>query len=91
MTLKKRFFSCIFLFFVCSCVINIILKDDGGSTPLHWAAGEGHVETVENLIEKSANVNTRDNNNETPLHFAYGLYEVLVKKGLIVCVLTLGV
>ena len=30
-------------------------------SPLHWAADEGHVDTVKSLIEKGADVNCKDN------------------------------
>ena len=29
-------------------------------TPLHWAAGQGHVDTVQYLIDKGADINIKD-------------------------------
>ena len=33
-----------------------------GATPLHWAAGNGHVSAVERLIEAKATVDAKDKN-----------------------------
>ncbi|RUS31605.1 ankyrin repeat-containing domain protein [Jimgerdemannia flammicorona] len=47
------------------------LRDKTGSTPLHCAAGEGHLEIVQALvIEFGQNVNAVDDSGRTPLHFA---------------------
>lgn len=41
-----------------------------GSTPLHLAAGAGHVSTVEALINHGADMRTQLNNGQTTLHLA---------------------
>ncbi|CEL94703.1 unnamed protein product [Vitrella brassicaformis CCMP3155] len=48
------------------------LKDEGGGTPLHWAAGEGSVGVVEKFVEWGGKelLETTDDDGETPLHFA---------------------
>ena len=38
-------------------------------TPLHYAAGGGHVEVIEVLLKAGANVNALDNFGKTPLHW----------------------
>jgi ankyrin repeat protein len=40
------------------------------STPLHLAALMGHVEVVQALIQKGANINAKNKNDRTPLHLA---------------------
>lgn len=40
------------------------------TTPLHWAANEGHKQAVELLIAKGTDVNAKKNNGDTPLHDA---------------------
>ncbi len=40
------------------------------STPLHWAAGAGKINTMEVLISLGANVDALSNSNATPLHQA---------------------
>ncbi|CAH1266889.1 TNKS [Branchiostoma lanceolatum] len=46
--------------------------DDGTKrrTPLHWAALNGHHETVSVLLTAGADVNVRDNQEDIPLHYA---------------------
>jgi len=41
-----------------------------GSSPLHWAAGGGHVEIMEMLLAKGANIEAKDKDGMTPLHAA---------------------
>ena len=41
-----------------------------GRTPLHLAAEKGHVEVVEYLLQKEANVEARDNDGNVPLHLS---------------------
>jgi len=48
--------------------INAI--DNDGYTALHFAAAEGKLDAVEDLIKKGANIEAKTNNNYTPLHFA---------------------
>lgn len=49
-------------------LLNVI--DQGGYTPLHKAAYNGHVEIVEYLISKGADLNALSNSGSTPLHGA---------------------
>jgi ankyrin repeat protein len=56
------------------------------STPMHFAAQEGHRDIVELLLAKGADVNTRNGGGNTPLHWAakYGhkdVAELLLAKG----------
>jgi hypothetical protein len=48
--------------------INVNVKDVIGSTPLHYAAWNGHVEIVRLLFQNGADVNVRDNDGWTALH-----------------------
>ncbi len=43
-----------------------------GWTPLHYAAKEGHTETIRLLVQAGANPNAIDANGRTPLHVAAG-------------------
>ena len=43
---------------------------DRGMTPLHYAAGNGHLEVVRLLLERNAEVNAQDNRGFTPYLFA---------------------
>jgi len=45
------------------------LKNDEGSTPLHFAASKGHVEII-HLLVKISDVNEKNRFGDTPLHFA---------------------
>ncbi|HEY8188305.1 MAG TPA: ankyrin repeat domain-containing protein, partial [Pyrinomonadaceae bacterium] len=45
-------------------------KDDGGSTPLHHAAGYGPLANLELLLTKGADVNAKNRRASTPLHWA---------------------
>ena len=45
-------------------------RDRSGLTPLHWAARDGHSETVRLLVESGADVNARSPSGTTPLHMA---------------------
>mgnify|MGYP001181682841 FL=1 len=49
--------------------VDVNVKDEGGETPLHIAAG-GYKEIVELLIAKGAGVNVKNEGGETPLHVA---------------------
>ncbi|MFI9507285.1 ankyrin repeat domain-containing protein [Nocardia sp. NPDC052566] len=44
-------------------------RDEWGRTPLHYAALDGDLDTLERLLE-TEDVNGRDNEGWTPLHFA---------------------
>ena len=50
--------------------VDINARDENGSTPLHWAALEGHKDIVELLINRGAQVNAKDNTANTPLDLA---------------------
>jgi ankyrin repeat protein len=43
-------------------------KDDGGRTPLHWAARGSSLEVLAYLVEKGADPNVKDNLGSAPLH-----------------------
>lgn len=43
---------------------------DGGETPLHYAAGQGHWAAVCELLKRGARINARTNTGATPLHKA---------------------
>ena len=45
-------------------------RDHQGFAPLHWAAIDGHVGVMKNLLEKRANSDIQDDNGDTPLHIA---------------------
>jgi ankyrin repeat protein len=44
--------------------------NDYGITALHYAAGTGDIELVQELIRLGADVNARDRDGMTPLHYA---------------------
>jgi hypothetical protein len=51
--------------------INVNVKDDeNGSTPLHRAAANGHIEISRLLLQNGADVNVKDDGGNTPLHWA---------------------
>jgi ankyrin repeat protein len=65
-------------------LVNV--KDDFGSTPLHWAAMRGHREVFMFLIDKGADVNAKERHGGVPLHWAAHfddptIIEILIKKG----------
>ncbi|KAI1903812.1 hypothetical protein AGOR_G00031060 [Albula goreensis] len=49
-----------------SGVINVNERDDKGSTPMHKAAGQGHLSCLQWLLEMGANQNIRDDAGDTP-------------------------
>ena len=49
---------------------NVNFENDEGSTPLHEAAKEGHVDVAKILIDHGAKVNARNQQKQTPLHLA---------------------
>lgn len=64
-------------------------RDKDGSTPLHCAAWNGHVETVRSLLDAGADINDHNQNSHwgtTPLHAAaHGnqreVAELLISRG----------
>lgn len=57
-----------------------------GWTALHIAALNGHIDVVEFLVAKGADVNAKNKSNATPLHFAAlvgqkGVVEILLANG----------
>jgi ankyrin repeat protein/L-ascorbate metabolism protein UlaG (beta-lactamase superfamily) len=61
-------------------------KDKEGETPLHAAAGAGHIAIVEYLLTKGAEIDARNNDNQNPLlHAAYygkaPVVQLLLDKG----------
>ena len=55
--------------------IDIEVRDEDKSTPLHHAAYYGQLETVKWLVEKGAGMNARNNDGSTPLDDAYARME----------------
>ena len=49
---------------------SIFLEGPDGLTPLHHAARLGHIEIIDILVSKGADVNILSSNRETPLHSA---------------------
>jgi ankyrin repeat protein len=63
---------------------NVNQADNGGRTPLYFAAWRGHTQVVEELLLAGANVNLADNNGYTPLYRSVqeghaGVVDVLTK------------
>ena len=46
------------------------IQDEGGFTPLHWAAYYGHSSAVRILVDAKATVDAQDNDGRAPLHIA---------------------
>ena len=59
-----------FLEFLIKSGLDINVKNNTGSTPLHTAAENGHFEIVTFLLENGGNVNSVDLDKNTPLHVA---------------------
>jgi uncharacterized protein len=49
---------------------DVNARNDGGSTPLTWAAGEGRIDLVNLYLQKGADVNAVTNDGNTALMFA---------------------
>ncbi|CAI0452504.1 unnamed protein product [Linum tenue] len=63
----------------------VIDSDSEGRTPLHWAVDRGHLNIVELLVGRNADVNAKDSEGQTALHYAVvcereGIAEFLVKR-----------
>ena len=61
-------------------------KDEEESTPLHGAAAAGHIEIVEYLLSKGADIDARNNANQNPLLYAAyhgktAIVSLLLEKG----------
>ena len=68
-------------------------RSNDGWTPLHLAAGNGHLEVVKLLLEKSADVTVANNGGWTPLNSAASnghneMVKLLLEKGAGVTVAT---
>lgn len=59
------------------------LKTESGKTPLHFAAEGGHLDVVDFLLSKGAEVDARNADDETPLHYAAGYSHMDVIKRLL--------
>ncbi|KAL4191697.1 hypothetical protein AMTRI_Chr07g31190 [Amborella trichopoda] len=59
------------------------LEDSDGRSALHWAVDRGHLDIVELLIKKNADVNAKDNEGQTALHYAAVCDRELIAKLLI--------
>ena len=49
-------------------------------TPLHWAAGKGHVDTVRCLVDKGADINIEDKNGVSEWEYTADCKLVLLLK-----------
>ena len=49
---------------------DVMARDEGGWTPLHFAAASGNPATIQPLLAAGVNVMARDKGGRTPLHFA---------------------
>ena len=47
---------------------DVMARDEGGGTPLHWAARCSAPENIQALLDAGADVMARDENGWTPLH-----------------------
>ena len=47
---------------------DVNIEDVHGSTPLHWASGNGHVEVVNRLIQAEADVNKKGHFGSLVMH-----------------------
>mmetsp|Transcript_6435 Transcript_6435/g.6324 ORF Transcript_6435/g.6324 Transcript_6435/m.6324 type:complete len:616 (+) Transcript_6435:1-1848(+) len=72
--------------FLLSNGANANISDIQGFTPLHFAAQNGFVDSVNELIESRADINAKNINNDTPLHLAVrnnyrNCVELLLERG----------
>jgi len=76
--MKKIFlFSIILIFLVAGEDVN--KRDELGRTPLMYAARDGNLEKVKQLLKRGADVNLQDNNGRTALRYAtaFGYEEII--------------
>jgi len=52
---------------------NVSAKDKFGSTPLHEASSQGHVDLAQFLVKHGADVSSRDHDSRTPLDLALSI------------------
>ena len=62
---------------------DVEAKDKWGSTPLHFASGNNHIEIAKLLLDRGADVKAKDNGGQTPLHFASWHNRIKIAKLLI--------
>ena len=63
--------------------MDIKSKDQGGSTPLHWAAYAGAESALTYLLSWDVDINARDNEDFTPLHLAVVSKQIKIVKRLL--------
>ena len=63
--------------------MDISAKDNGGSTPLHWAAYAGAESALAYLLNWNADINSRDLEDFTPLHLAVVSKQLKIVKRLL--------
>jgi len=74
-------FSNVLLRFLDSRDVTVDSKDNGGRTPLSWAAGQGHEQIVRLLVDRDdVEADSNDNDSTTPLSWAAAQgHEAVVK------------
>lgn len=63
--------------------VDVNEHDELGNTPLHYAAGSGHTEAVEELLRLGGNVTATNGVGDTPLHKAAFRGNVAIVKALV--------
>ena len=58
-------------YWVDHCGMSLEAVNDDGMTPVHVAAKNGHLETVQWLAKRGSLLSQRDNSNKTTLHWAF--------------------
>ncbi|MCX7045654.1 MAG: ankyrin repeat domain-containing protein [Candidatus Sumerlaeota bacterium] len=54
-----------------------------GERPLHWAAGQGHLEIVDFLLDHGADINATDKDGIVPLQVAVGKNQIAIVRRLV--------